>query len=1004
MKNAVLALTMILAFAFLSARTIQDTMVQIESAKIELAKNEILLEQKITELGESNLLISAKDDFESDYEYLVRLIHASPQLELLRRQYLGNVQHLLTHLRTMTWETHNILITFGIYDPNSQLWDVVIQNNEYQKERYEIKMAADRTSAKIIHDNQNRLVITGELAIGLSDKIILSKITITDPVAAIELSHSFEPYVFDNIVHGFDQTNQYVITQNDKVVAVYDCFSSKQVSQYGQGGVRDNLTSIAFSPGSNLLAIGEAIHISGVSFWWRGVKVFNITTGKSIADFEHEGNVSCIAFSQDGKYLATSCTDNISRVFSLNNKNLVVEIKHDSRVNSMAISPNCEYLATAFNSKVIVFKLDSKDQYFELPLNGSIYSTTFSPEGKYLAIGCGDNKTRIFDINMQTEIVMLDYGKYVAWSPAGNLIACSGSGSTQLLDFNTSRIIMEYDAEGNVTFSPDGRFLAIGKAVYRTFVADDSEDMEDLLYLPPRLKAAVEFYEPSGNKYLDALETGKMKIEIVNSGQGVAKDITIDISPKIIPGLNYRNGFIAEVPAGETISVDIPIESYLNVSDKTNTLNINFYEANGFPPDPIKLTFTTRSYRKPQLEISDIGINDTNQNGKIETGEMIELTLRIRNNGIGTASGVYAKFYTGENVFLTDKYPKTQSLGDIQPRQSKDLPLEFFINDRCANEIPLYIDLTENTGLAGVSKLWVPVTKSDQARPITNVVVTGVENSFSISDSTSLQIDVEKDIPISKHENKNNFAVIFGVESYVGGIPRVLYALRDATWFREYALKTLGIPEQNIYFRVNESVTKNEFDKVFGKGGWLDKRVQKNSRVYFYFCGHGIPSLADKSAFLLPYDGDPNYADLTAYPLVSIYNALSSMKSSQNTVFLDACFTGISRENQALYATSRPVFISPQKSSVPLNVSVLSAADWNQMSNAWPEKQHGLFTYYLLKGMQGNADINQDRTISLGELFNYLESEVPVQAGRLDKEQTPQLNSQNPNDIIVEFE
>ena len=57
---------------------------------------------------------------------------------------------------------------------------------------------------------------------------------------------------------------------------------------------------------------------------------------------------------------------------------------------------------------------------------------------------------------------------------------------------------------------------------------------------------------------------------------------------------------------------------------------------------------------------------------------------------------------------------------------------------------------------------------------------------------------------------------------------------------------------------------RNEFDKVFGRSGWLDLRAKADSRVYFFFSGHGIPSESEGKAYILPYDADPNYAALTA--------------------------------------------------------------------------------------------------------------------------------------------
>ena len=80
--------------------------------------------------------------------------------------------------------------------------------------------------------------------------------------------------------------------------------------------------------------------------------------------------------------------------------------------------------------------------------------------------------------------------------------------------------------------------------------------------------------------------------------------------------------------------------------------------------------------------IVDIGIEDDNANGKIESGEIINLTVRIGNSGKGSAKNAYAKFYAEDNVFITDTHPKTVFMGNLEYNSSMDIPMEFFINDK----------------------------------------------------------------------------------------------------------------------------------------------------------------------------------------------------------------------------------------------------------------------------------------------------------------------------------
>jgi hypothetical protein len=82
---------------------------------------------------------------------------------------------------------------------------------------------------------------------------------------------------------------------------------------------------------------------------------------------------------------------------------------------------------------------------------------------------------------------------------------------------------------------------------------------------------------------------------------------------------------------------------------------------------------------------------------------------------------------------------------------------------------------------------------------------------------------------------------------------------------------------------------------------------------------------------------------------------------------------------------------------------VFSAAGGKEISSSWPEKKHGLFSYYLMKGMRGDADMDNDKNITYGELGDFIKENVSITAGMLDREQTPSLTTQNRNKVLISF-
>jgi len=78
-------------------------------------------------------------------------------------------------------------------------------------------------------------------------------------------------------------------------------------------------------------------------------------------------------------------------------------------------------------------------------------------------------------------------------------------------------------------------------------------------------------------------------------------------------------------------------------------------------------------------------------------------------------------------------------------------------------------------------------------------------------------------------------------------------------------------------------------------------------------------------------------------------------------------------------------FAAPVKEKV-----VLTACGPSQTSTDWPEKGHGLFTYFLLLGMRGDADESGDGYVDIDEVFSYIKPRVAEQAKRLGEDQTPE--------------
>ena len=521
--------------------------------------------------------------------------------------------------------------------------------------------------------------------------------------------------------------------------------------------------------------------------------------------------------------------------------------------------------------------------------------------------------------------------------------------------------------------------------------------------LKPNLTAEIIFNEPSGNKILDAEEKGSLSVIIKNFGEGNAIGVEGIITSENADGISSNPKlFIGEVSAKSEKKTNLELLATDKIKTGKSSYTFKFSEARGFAPNPIKITIDTKELQPPKFIIADIGISEADGDGKIESEEIFEVTARIQNIGSGDAKGLKIKFDKTENLFFTQDYKQTIELTQLISGAFYDAKIKLYTNKNATN-IPLYLTVTENSGRFSLNKELLDQTKlalNVKVDKLQEVNIAGIENAKGdIKIATGLTIDIEKDIPIAKVKNKNAVAVIFGIEKYKK-VSGVTYAKRDAVWFNEYAKKVLGIEENNIYFLTDEDVSKGEFDKVFEDGGWLSRRAKSESEVYFYYAGHGSPDIKEKTAYLIPYDGDVNYPKQTGIKLSYVYSQLGSLKAKNVTVFLDACFSGANREKEILIAESRPINIEVNP-VLANNITVLSATSGSEIASGWKEKSHGLFSYFLMKGIKGDADKNNDKQISINELYNFIQLNVSQTAISIDREQTPQLQTIEGERILV---
>lgn len=241
---------------------------------------------------------------------------------------------------------------------------------------------------------------------------------------------------------------------------------------------------------------------------------------------------------------------------------------------------------------------------------------------------------------------------------------------------------------------------------------------------------------------------------------------------------------------------------------------------------------------------------------------------------------------------------------------------------------------------------------------------------------------VDLTIPSTGVDDKHTFALIIGNEHYQGNIKGVPYAANDAQIFARYCKRTLGLPDANVKLLTDATMGQmtNAIEELKNKA----RAVKGDARIIFYYSGHGKPDDKDRQAYMVPVDASP-YSNRTNYSLSELYRELSESEAQLVTVFLDACFSGATRNDDMLVA-ARAMRQVPREDTPQGNMVVFTAASDAETAYPAESKGHGVFTYALLEKLQSTQG-----NVSLGQLADHISRTVTDMSLSANRPQTPKV-------------
>lgn len=595
--------------------------------------------------------------------------------------------------------------------------------------------------------------------------------------------------------------------------------------------------------------------------------------------------------------------------------------------------------------------------------------------------------------------------------------AAALSDTQAAADTSSRRSPLQINTQGNRTATADNK---------RTVQARKPANLPPILSIEE-----VTFSEA----VLDAEETATLSIRIKNTGPGDANDLTLQLAGELTDLFFPSSTPVPTIPKdGGEKTVNINIRGGFHLPTATASIDIRLIEPHfDLGIGGKRLTFGTRAFLNPVLVLADAVVQEnprTDPNNRIDLRELIDLKFYVQNRGEGTAEQVKVEVETEQTgVLWLGVADKAGNLGNaafpifsrIDAGQYELITFTYILNNAFTDsELRFKIRVTEQRGTYGFDETKVVAIQTqleelEEIQPIIRADAETPRQSVQIEELPPLEIDVRKNIPLAVQPNPDAVAVVIGIQNYrKETVPPVDYAKRDAQFIREYLIKTFGYDEANILPRdPNTTLTVGTFKTLIRRQ--LPAFVKKGkSDVFIYYSGHGAPSMDTNEAFLVPYDCDPDFVDVdSAYQLREFYEDLKKIESRSLTVILDTCFSGLTGNGKSLIQKASPLHLPPLE--IPTNPLldrpgslVITSTSNDKVSNWYPDKEHSLFTYFFLKGIQGAADRNDDKRITAAELETYLldvDDGVPYWSNRLFlRRQTPEVHTKNKNHVIATFQ
>ncbi|OLC00403.1 MAG: hypothetical protein AUH35_01745 [Nitrospirae bacterium 13_1_40CM_62_7] len=344
--------------------------------------------------------------------------------------------------------------------------------------------------------------------------------------------------------------------------------------------------------------------------------------------------------------------------------------------------------------------------------------------------------------------------------------------------------------------------------------------------------------------------------------------------------------------------------------------------------------------------------------------------------------GATVSYFDAGGTLLSTRNLRTEARGNIDTEgQSCEVRgLAELANDAITR---LAQGLNQHLGTS-IKILQAAEAKQREGKPLVSGLQTGAGRGGSAASrpaqaeaSQARSIDVDQ-VPerVRGYERRNSVGIAIGIGAFRDPeVPVVKFASHDAEVMARYLRAVGGIPAWQVKLVTDDHALKDDLVDVLEN--WLPQHVESGGDVLVFFSGRAMVDPVTGAVSLFPYEGTPT-SHVRLLSLRRLQAALTRLPLQHAVLLLDVTMTvqhdSIRQKGQS------PVWDAavPTMGTAKL-VQILGISE-AQNAHQYERGRHGLFTFHLLKGLGGEAEADGDGLVSLGELFDYVRTQVPKAA------------------------